>query len=75
MFIDKEDTMGNSICSTCINRNICGKEAMAHCEHYDVVLTRAEVVDLLKTTREKDPGKFQSILNGIKKTYHINLAY
>ena len=48
---------------------------MAHCEHYDVVLTRAEVVDLLKNTREQDPNKFQVILNGIKKTYHINLAY
>jgi len=75
MCIDKEDSMENTVCSTCINRNICSKENLAHCEHYDVVLTRAEVVDLLKNTREQDPNKFQTILNGIKKTYHINLAY
>lgn len=67
--------MKNSICTSCINRNICGKDALAQCKHYDVVLTRAEVVDLLKTVRESDPIKFQTILNGIKKTYHIKLAY
>jgi hypothetical protein len=53
--------MENTVCSTCINRNICSKESLAIVEHYDVVLTRAEVVDLLNSTREQDPNKFQTI--------------
>ncbi len=44
-------------------------------EKYDIELTRADVISILDETKEKNPSLVPAILNVIKNTYHINLAY
>ncbi|HQO39760.1 MAG TPA: hypothetical protein PK986_04755 [Spirochaetota bacterium] len=44
-------------------------------EKYDIELTRGDVISILKETREKNPSLVPAILNVIKNTYHINLAF
>lgn len=44
-------------------------------EKYDLELTRADVISILNETKEKNPSLVPAILNVIKNTYHINLAY
>jgi len=44
-------------------------------EKYDIELTRGDVISILKETREKNPSLVPAILNLIKNTYHINLAF
>lgn len=44
-------------------------------EKYDLELTRADVISILNETREKNPSLVPAILNVIKNTYHINLAF
>ncbi len=43
-------------------------------ENYDIELTRADVISILKETNEKNPSLIPAILNVVKNTYHINLA-
>lgn len=38
--------MENS-CSKCLNRNICDDKKLADCDHYDMVLFRSDVINLL----------------------------
>jgi len=44
-------------------------------EKYDIELTRADVISILNETKEKNPLLVPAILNVIKNTYHINLAF
>lgn len=44
-------------------------------EKYDIELTRGDVLSILNETREKNPSLVPAILNVIKNTYHINLAF
>lgn len=67
--------MGNSVCKDCINREICGKRELGKCEHYDIVLTRSEIIRMLGDVKIKNPSIVPMILNAIRKTYRINLAY
>jgi hypothetical protein len=67
--------MKNSICKDCINREICGKNSLQTCEHYDIVLTRGEILNMLGSLKENNPAVVPSLLSAIKRTYHINLAY
>ncbi len=64
-----------SICKDCINREICGNRNLETCDHYDVPLTRGEILELLSDAQMKDPAYIPQILGAIRKTYHINLAY
>ncbi|HON78479.1 MAG TPA: hypothetical protein PK544_08320 [Spirochaetota bacterium] len=67
--------MKNSICKDCINKEICGKKSLQTCEHYDVVLTRGEIMNLLGSLQQENPSFVPALLSAVKKTYHINLAY
>ena len=67
--------MKKGICKDCTNREICGKNNLQDCEHYDIALTRSEVIAMLSDARVKNPSFIPEILNAVKKTYHINLAY
>jgi len=44
-------------------------------EKYDIELTRGDVINIIKETKEKNPALVPAILNVIKNTYHINLAF
>lgn len=44
-------------------------------EKYDLELTRGDVISIIKETNEKNPSLVPAILNVIKNTYHINLAF
>ncbi len=44
-------------------------------EKYDLELTRGDVINIIKETGEKNPSLIPAILNVIKNTYHINLAF
>lgn len=44
-------------------------------EKYDIELTRGDVINILEETKEKNPSLVPAILNVIKNTYHINLAF
>lgn len=44
-------------------------------EKYDIELTRADLIGILKDTKEKNPSLVPAILNVVKNTYHINLAF
>lgn len=63
------------VCKDCKNREICGKNDVAFCDHYDVPLTRGEVMKMLGDVSQKNPSFIPVILGAIKKTYKINLAY
>ncbi|MBN2039554.1 MAG: hypothetical protein JW864_05905 [Spirochaetes bacterium] len=67
--------MNNSICGDCINREICGVKQKTNCEHYDVALTRSEVLNILGELQTKNPNVVPSILGAVKKTYRINMAF
>ncbi len=67
--------MNKATCKDCINKEICGKENVTSCEHYDVVLTRGEIMNMLTVAKEKNPTFVPGLLNAIKRTYKINLAY
>jgi hypothetical protein len=63
------------LCEDCINREICVRKNPKDCEHYDVPLTRGEILEILSDVKTKDPAFIPQILGAIKRTYHINLAY
>ena len=44
-------------------------------EKYDLELTRGDVLNIIKETKEKNPSLVPAILNLVKSTYHINLAF
>ena len=44
-------------------------------EKYDLELTRGEVISILKDTKGRNPSLIPAILNVVKNTYHINLAF
>lgn len=44
-------------------------------EKYDLELTRGEVIGILKDTKDRNPSLIPAILNVVKNTYHINLAF
>ena len=44
-------------------------------EKYDIELTRGDIISILKETKENNPALVPAILNVIKKSYHINLAF
>jgi hypothetical protein len=66
--------MNTSVCEDCINKEICGAKQRAECEHYDVALTRSEVIRFLDELKAKNPGIVPGILGAVKRTYKINLA-
>ena len=65
-------TMSTGICKDCRNRGICEEKNKLDCDHYDVALTRSEIIGILNT---QNPNVIPSILNAVKKTYRINIAY
>jgi len=67
--------MNTSMCADCINKEICGARQRSACEHYDVELTRSEVMGLLDDLKSKNPSIVPAILNAVKKIYRINIAY
>jgi hypothetical protein len=67
--------MNNSMCRDCINKEICGVKQRTACDHYDVALTRGEVLNILNDLKGKNPKIVPSILGAVKKTYRINMAY
>lgn len=67
--------MNTSICNNCINKGICREKSKSECGHYDVALTRSEVLNVLNDYKQNNPSVVPSILGAIKKTYRINLAY
>lgn len=44
-------------------------------DRYDIELTRSDVMNILRETKEKNPSLVPAILNVIKNRYHINLAF
>lgn len=44
-------------------------------EKYDIELTRGDIINILKDTKDRNPSLVPAILNVIKNTYHINLAF
>lgn len=44
-------------------------------EKYDIELTRADIISILNETKEKNPSLVPAILNVVRNTYHINLAF
>ncbi len=66
--------MNTSICADCMNKEICGAKQRSECDHYDVALTRSEVIGFLDELKSKNPGIVAGILGAVKKTYKINLA-
>ena len=67
--------MDNNICKTCINLEICGDKSLFQCDHYDVELTRSEIMNMLNTININDPANIPTVLYAIKRTYGINLTY
>jgi len=67
--------MNTSMCGDCINKEICGAKQRIECDHYDVALTRSEVLNFLNDLKTKNPSIVPSILGAVKKTYKINLAF
>ena len=62
-------------CVDCINKEICGRNKAVNCEHYDVALTRGEILSMLGDVKKENPSIIPALLNAVKKTYRINLAY
>lgn len=58
-----------------MNREICGQLDRSECYHYDVALTRSEILSMLDDIKIKNPNYIPAILGAIKKTYRINLSY
>lgn len=44
-------------------------------EKYDVELTRKEVYDVIEKTKSVNPSFVPFVLDAVKKTYHISLAF
>ncbi len=44
-------------------------------ESYDIELTRSDIISLLDDIKEYNPSLVPAILNVVKKSYHLNLAY
>ncbi|MDY6935778.1 MAG: hypothetical protein SVZ03_16360 [Spirochaetota bacterium] len=66
--------MNNNICSNCINKAICGKNGKQICDHFDIELTRLEILNMVNDLKTNNPTIIPTILDGVKKTYKINLA-
>ncbi len=62
-------------CKDCINKEICGRNNAVNCEHYDIPLTRSEILTMLGTAKNENPAVVSSLLSAVKRTYRINLAY
>lgn len=67
--------MESSKCKDCINKTICGDNKKRECEHYDIALTRSEILDLLNSYKTSNPHSIPALLGAIQKTYRINLAF
>ena len=67
--------MNNSICSSCMNREICGKQKTLQCDHFDIALTRSEIFNIPDDVKVKNPSFIPSILGAVKKAYRINISY
>jgi hypothetical protein len=67
--------MNTSMCGDCMNKEICGAKQRSACDHYDVALTRTEVLNILNDLKGKNPTIVPAILSAIKKIYRINMAY
>jgi hypothetical protein len=67
--------MNTGICNSCMNKGICGEKGKPECGHYDVALTRSEVLNILNNYKLNNPSIVPAILGAVKKTYKINLAY
>ncbi len=62
-------------CTDCINKEICGRNNAVNCEHYDIPLTRSEILAMLGDVKRENPSTVPALLNAVKRTYRINLAY
>jgi hypothetical protein len=62
-------------CKDCINREICGRNKAVNCEHYDIPFTRGEVIGMLGDIRKGNPAVIPALLNAVKRTYRINVAF
>lgn len=62
-------------CKDCINKEICGRNNAVNCEHYDVPLTRGEILGMLGDITKENPAVIPALLNAVKRTYRINLAF
>ncbi len=66
--------MNNSKCGDCKNKEICGARQRTDCDHYNIALTRSEVLNFLSDIHVKNPAVVPAILSAVKKVYRINLA-
>jgi hypothetical protein len=62
-------------CKDCLNREICGRSNAVNCGHYDVPLTRNEILNMIGNVRKENPSIIPALLNAVRRTYRINLAY
>ncbi len=67
--------MAKTKCKDCTNRMICGNEQATDCKHYDIALTRSEIIKMLDEQKGKNPTIIPAILGAVQKTYRINIAY
>ena len=44
-------------------------------EKYDIELTMGDIISIINDTKESNPSLVPAILNVVKNTYHINLAF
>jgi hypothetical protein len=44
-------------------------------EKYDLELTRSDILGILKDTKDRNPSLVPAILNVVKNTYHVKLAF
>jgi hypothetical protein len=67
--------MGKNKCKDCTNKLICGNKQSVDCKHYDIALTRSEIINMLNEEKTKNPALIPAILGAVHKVYRINLAY
>lgn len=67
--------MNKSICKNCINIEICGNKNLKECDHCDIELSRSEIINMLNDIESKNPKVIPAILNAVKETYKIQLAF
>lgn len=67
--------MGKDKCKDCTNRLICGTKQTKDCKHYDIALTRSEIINMLDEEKGKNPAIIPAILGAVQKVYRINIAY
>lgn len=55
--------------------NMSIKQFINKVQNYDVELTRGEIIKVINEAEENNPADVLTILNTIKQTYHINMAF